>query len=65
MMSAYKPDELDIYRLKKAETDRERVQVLEEAVAKAVEKAQMNYLLDINIFNLVQMKNHLKQRQQD
>lgn len=45
MMSAYKPDELDNYRLKKAETDRERVQVLEEAVAKAVEKAQMNYLL--------------------
>ena len=44
-MSAYKPDELDNYRLKKAETDRERVQVLEEAVAKAVEKAQMNYLL--------------------
>lgn len=44
-MNEYKADELDAYRLKKAETDRERVQVLEEAVAKAVEKAQMNYLL--------------------
>jgi hypothetical protein len=45
MMNGYKADELDAYRLKKAETDRERVQVMEEAVAKAVEKAQMNYLL--------------------
>ena len=44
-MNEYKADELDAYRLKKAETDRERVQVMEEAVAKAVEKAQMNYLL--------------------
>jgi hypothetical protein len=44
-MYVYKVDELDLYRLKKAETDRERVQVMEEAVAKAVEKAQMNYLL--------------------
>ena len=44
-MNEFKADELDAYRLKKAETDRERVQVLEEAVAKAVEKAQMNYLL--------------------
>ena len=44
-MNEYKADKLDAYRLKKAETDRERVQVMEEAVAKAVEKAQMNYLL--------------------
>ena len=44
-MNEYKADELDAYRLKKAETDRERVQVMEQAVAKAVEKAQMNYLL--------------------
>ena len=44
-MNEYKAEELDAYRLKKAETDRERVQVMEEAVAKAVEKAQMNYLL--------------------
>ena len=44
-MNEYKADELVAYRLKKAETDRERVQVMEEAVAKAVEKAQMNYLL--------------------
>ena len=44
-MNGYKADELDACRLKKAETDRERVQVMEEAVAKAVEKAQMNYLL--------------------
>jgi len=44
-MNGYKADQLDAFRLKKAETDRERLQVMEEAVAKAVEKAQMNYLL--------------------
>lgn len=44
-MSLYKADNLDAFRLKKAETDRERVQIMEEAIARAVEKAQMNYLL--------------------
>jgi hypothetical protein len=44
-MNGFKADDLDVYRLKTAATDRERVQVMQEAVAKAVERAQINYLL--------------------
>ncbi len=38
-------DPLDAFRLKKAETDQERLEVMEDAIAKAVEKARINYLL--------------------
>lgn len=44
-MNVYRADKLDAFRLKSAETERERLQVLEDAVHKAVERAQMNYLL--------------------
>lgn len=37
-------DDIDRYRLKKAETDREKIQALEDAIEKAVDRAQMNYL---------------------
>jgi len=40
-MNGFKADDLDVYRLKTATTDRERVQVMQEAVAKAVERAQI------------------------
>jgi len=43
-MNGFKADDLDVYRLKTATNDRERVQVMREAVAKAVERAQINYL---------------------
>lgn len=44
-MNGFKADDLDVYRLKTAATDLERVQIMQEAVAKAVERAQINYLL--------------------
>ena len=36
-------DEIDRYRIKCADTETERLKVLEEALEKAVEKARMNY----------------------
>ena len=44
-MIGFKADNLDVYRLKAAQTEGERVRVMDEAIAKAVEKAQINYLL--------------------
>jgi hypothetical protein len=44
-MNVYRADKLDAFRLKSAQTEQERLQVLEDAVHKAVERAQMNYLL--------------------
>ena len=44
-MNGFKADDLDVYRLKSAASDRERVLIMQEAVAKAVERAQINYLL--------------------
>jgi hypothetical protein len=37
-------DDIDRYRLKSAETEAEKLKVLEEALQKAVERARMNYL---------------------
>jgi hypothetical protein len=37
-------DEMDRYRIKSAETEAERLKVLEEALEKAVERARMTYL---------------------
>ncbi len=45
-------DDIDRYRLKKAETDREKIQALEDAIEKAVDRAQMNYLW-ISLFVVV------------
>ncbi len=36
---------MDAFRLKKAETDQARLEVMEDAITKAVEKARINYLL--------------------
>jgi hypothetical protein len=44
-MNRYPADKLDAFRLKAAETEQERLQVMEEAIAKAIDKSQMNYLL--------------------
>lgn len=38
-------DELDAYRLKCAETDQERLLILEDAINKAVFRAHMNYVM--------------------
>lgn len=43
-MSRYQPDELDVFRIKSATSDQDKIRILEEAISKAVDKAQMNYL---------------------
>ena len=44
-MRHYKSDPLDLYRLKMADTEKERIEAMEAAIEKAVERAQINYLL--------------------
>jgi len=47
---------LDIFKIKSAESERERVSALEEAVEKAVNKAQINYLivtLGVSVFLII------------
>lgn len=49
----YISDEIDRYRIKSAESEAERIEALESALEKAVEKARMNYLwitLSIAVF---------------
>ncbi len=43
-MNRYQPDELDLYRIKAADSDQDKISALEDAINKAVDKAQMNYL---------------------
>jgi len=48
-------DEIDRYRIKSAETEKEKLKVLEEALEKAVEKARMIYFwitLSVAVFML-------------
>ncbi len=48
-------DEIDRYRIKSAETEKEKLKVLEEALEKAVEKARMTYFwitLSVAVFML-------------
>lgn len=43
-MNRYQPDDIDLYRIKSAESDQDKISALEDAINKAVDKAQMNYL---------------------
>lgn len=48
-------DEIDRYRIKSAETEKEKLKVLEEALEKAVERARMTYFwitLSVAVFML-------------
>lgn len=42
-MKRYPIDELDAYRLKSAETEQERLRILEDAIHKAVYRTRINY----------------------
>ena len=58
-MISIKPDPLDIFKIKSAESERERVSALEEAVEKAVNKAQINYLivtLGVSVFLIITLQ---------
>lgn len=48
-------DEIDRYRIKIAESEKEKLKVLEEALEKAVDRARMNYLwitLSVAVFSI-------------
>ena len=50
---------VDIFKIKSAESERERVSALEEAVEKAVNKAQINYLivtLGVSVFLIITLQ---------
>ncbi len=42
-MNRYQPDEVDLFRIKSAEHDQDKIRALEDAINKAVDKAHMNY----------------------